>query len=475
MVVSTTPMPEVVPETPKSTEIQSLLEEDPKEPAETKEAPSTAMVCQEVEMSLEPTSPSPEMGNQTVVLDAASPTVVYTSEKQKATGTPEMEPPREAITIVSAEEDERLVLVEDFLSGKITIAHSQEHDADPTVTIAPEVLEVLASAWKSCLVIKALGMIIRFEIMQRKLKELWKPAGKMRVIDLPNGYYIIKFSDESDYMGVLTGRPWTVFGRYVVIKPWSPSFNPRTDVVHTTPAWIRFTDLLVILYEEKVLLQIASAVGHPIKVDQRTLNANRGRFARICIELDLTKPLIGAVIINGTCFLIGLHTICFGCGRFGHYQPACPQDPKNVAKRLEVEAFQAVAIVAGKQPVSKAWGTWMIPSRRGSPRTEEVITAPKGSTNPPARTEGQNISNGRFASLAVDEGDVADQKGGMMASQIPVGQSSTKDKGKILQKAEKMGKDKSKQGMTLTTVGKRERSRDGGDRKRIGSRADFQE
>ncbi|KAL8159388.1 hypothetical protein V2J09_000925 [Rumex salicifolius] len=76
-------------------------------------------------------------------------------------------------------------------------------------------------------------------------------------------------------------------------------------MVQTTPAWIRFIDLPVIFYEENVLLQIASTVGKTIKVDQRTLHANRGRFVRIYIELDLAKPLKGAVIINSTRDQIG--------------------------------------------------------------------------------------------------------------------------------------------------------------------------
>ncbi|KAL8130356.1 hypothetical protein V2J09_019511 [Rumex salicifolius] len=389
MVVSTTPTPVSVLETPELLDGQTLMEEDPGDPAQMEEAPTPAKVTLVVVEGTVLAPPSPVVRNQVAIAALPNPPAGI-PEEQKLHETMRLEAAK--ITekswkaIVSAEEDERLVLASEFLAGKITISHNQDIDADPAITIVPEVLEVLASAWKTCLVIKALGTIIPLEILQRKLKELWKPAGKMRVIDLPNGYHIIKFSEERDYMGVLTGGPWTVFGHYVVIKPWTPNFDPRTDVVLTTPAWIRLTDLPVILYEEKVLLKLASAVGNPLKVDQKTLNANRGRFARICVELDLTKPLKGAI-------------------------PSCPQDPKNVAKRLEVETLQAAAVVTGKHSVAKAWGSWMHPTRRGRTKSENVRTAPNP-TYRPAKTGGHSVSKGCFAALAVDDDDMADPKDG---------------------------------------------------------------
>lgn len=95
-----------------------------------------------------------------------------------------------------------------------------------------------------------------------------------------------------------------IFGHYVIIKPWSHNLNPLTDVISTSLAWIRLHDLPVILYEESVLLQLASAIGKPIKVDQHTLHTNRGRFARIYIEIDLFRPLKGAIVVNENRFLV---------------------------------------------------------------------------------------------------------------------------------------------------------------------------
>lgn len=39
-------------------------------------------------------------------------------------------------------------------------------------------------------------------------------------------------------------------------------------------------------------------MGRAVKVDDKTLMAEKGKCARICIEVDLTKPLIPFVWIN---------------------------------------------------------------------------------------------------------------------------------------------------------------------------------
>lgn len=52
-------------------------------------------------------------------------------------------------------------------------------------------------------------------------------------------------------------------------------------------------------YDESVHLGIAATVGKPVRVDTNTLKVERGRFTRICVVIDLTKPVVGIVCING--------------------------------------------------------------------------------------------------------------------------------------------------------------------------------
>ncbi|XP_013689987.1 uncharacterized protein LOC111211660 [Brassica napus] len=100
-----------------------------------------------------------------------------------------------------------------------------------------------------------------------------------------------------------------------------------------TPVWVRLSNIPVNFYHKTILMGIAKGLGRPIKVDLTTLNFERARFARICVEINLHKPLKGTVMINGERYFVsyeGISTICSTCGMYGHLVHACP---RNVMER----------------------------------------------------------------------------------------------------------------------------------------------
>lgn len=89
---------------------------------------------------------------------------------------------------------------------------------------------------------------------------------------------------------------------------------------------------LLSVYHQSILIGIAKGLGAPLKVDPTTINFERARFARICVEVDLRKPLKGTIIINGVRYFVayeGLNNICPRCGVYGHGVQSCPQGRKE--------------------------------------------------------------------------------------------------------------------------------------------------
>lgn len=79
--------------------------------------------------------------------------------------------------------------------------------------------------------------------------------------------------------------------------------------------WIRFPKLNLVFYDESFLLDLAATA---VKVDTNTLKVERGRFARICVEIDLTKSMdardglckldIG-IKSNKKCYILCVHHV----------------------------------------------------------------------------------------------------------------------------------------------------------------------
>lgn len=63
-----------------------------------------------------------------------------------------------------------------------------------------------------------------------------------------------------------------------------------------------------------------------MKVDLATLLASRGKFARVCVEVDLNKPRMAGYQMRGEYYRLqyeGLQDLCLGCGKYGHRYNIC--------------------------------------------------------------------------------------------------------------------------------------------------------
>ncbi|KAJ4828641.1 hypothetical protein Tsubulata_046021 [Turnera subulata] len=70
-----------------------------------------------------------------------------------------------------------------------------------------------------------------------------------------------------------------------------------------------------------------SLVSEPIRIDVHTRDKQRGKFAKIVVEIDLLKPLKGKVELQGKSYLVeyeGLPTVCYNCGCTDHCMASCP-------------------------------------------------------------------------------------------------------------------------------------------------------
>ena len=218
----------------------------------------------------------------------------------------------------------------------------------PRFFVADSVIDNLSSPWKDALVIKILGKNLGYNLMRKKLQTLWKPKGGFEIIDVDHGVYMVKFDLVTDKDTVLKGGPWMIFDRCLAVSLWSPDFVTSQSLVMKTMVWIRFPGLNLAYYDESFLHALASSVGTPIKVDTDTQNMHRGKYARVCVEIDLSQPVSKKIWFRNHWIQVefeGIHVICEHGVCYGHLSRNCEVSEAKAGPKPSVH--QARAATAG--------------------------------------------------------------------------------------------------------------------------------
>ncbi|KAF7810472.1 zinc ion binding nucleic acid binding protein [Senna tora] len=83
----------------------------------------------------------------------------------------------------------------------------------------------------------------------------------------PEGDNACVFSCLEDYDAVLENGPWVIFDHYLIIRPWSPGFDPSIDMIQKLAVWVRFPDLPIEFFDNKFLRCFGNQLGKPVKVE----------------------------------------------------------------------------------------------------------------------------------------------------------------------------------------------------------------
>ncbi|CAN0837994.1 hypothetical protein LINGRAHAP2_LOCUS1955, partial [Linum grandiflorum] len=74
----------------------------------------------------------------------------------------------------------------------------------------------LRAALKKALVVRVLGKRVNIQYMYDRFKAMWKPAGRMQMVDMDNEVFLAHFDHSQDYDHALTGGPWMILDHYLV-------------------------------------------------------------------------------------------------------------------------------------------------------------------------------------------------------------------------------------------------------------------
>ncbi|KAL4367287.1 hypothetical protein GQ457_05G019250 [Hibiscus cannabinus] len=156
------------------------------------------------------------------------------------------------------------------------------------------------------LIVRLLGKSIGYRTLLNRIQSMWTPMGEMTLVNLDNGYFLVRFAMDADYEKV----------------PSKSNYS-----LDSTPGFA------LSLLLQGLFKVIASVLGKVVRINFNTTEGNRGKFARLVIVVNLDKHLIHGIMINGhhrkieyERFLI----ICFGYGKYDHSKEACGLQTPNV-------------------------------------------------------------------------------------------------------------------------------------------------
>ncbi|XP_028102147.1 uncharacterized protein LOC114301379 [Camellia sinensis] len=173
--------------------------------------------------------------------------------------------------------------------GEIEEEIEEERDGILRVKIPTNLLKKIREPWRKCLIVRLLGKTIGYKLFIAKMTEIWELEANF---EARNGFFIVKFDLIDDYMKVFTGGPWIVMDHYVIARKWQQDFKLNEAEGDATTIWVRFPTLPSEHYNEKALFHIAKVLGTPLKIDINIAMAAWGKYARVCVEMDLQKPLV---------------------------------------------------------------------------------------------------------------------------------------------------------------------------------------
>ncbi|CAN1165919.1 hypothetical protein LINPERHAP2_LOCUS26434 [Linum perenne] len=231
--------------------------------------------------------------------------------------------------------------------GENDISH-QVVNGIRSLSLSDEFRNKLCRLWTKTVVVRLLGKYISYPFLCNRLRAIWKLVGHMHVVDLDRSCFMVKFANEQDYFKALTEGPWVP---------------------------IQF-------YHPQILTSLGNLIGRTVKIDANTQRADRGKFARLAVEIDLKAPLIPVVNLDGALQPVeyeNIPTLCFSCGKVGHEASLCPLSIQGNTEKESRSSSAGIEGLVGTAealtPVNEGFGPWMIVTRQ--PGRSRKVSVPE--------------------------------------------------------------------------------------------------
>ncbi|XP_057791123.1 uncharacterized protein LOC131008250 [Salvia miltiorrhiza] len=205
--------------------------------------------------------------------------------------------------------------------------------------------------------------------LKRELNEIWKVEKEWQLIPMGKSFYTIKFATAEDTAAAQTNTAWDLSFGTIRLRQWVRFFDPYMEISSLCEVWMRIYHLPLEFWTLDVITGIGRALGTPIRVDGASTHGAMGNYARILLEIDLSRPLPETLLVDGDerSFYVEfdfeqIPAYCTKCKITGHSIDKCNKI-KQKGNNKEGEAQQNL-VTKGKEiyhhgttkaPMNKNW------------------------------------------------------------------------------------------------------------------------
>ncbi|XP_074318867.1 uncharacterized protein LOC141655697 [Silene latifolia] len=248
-------------------------------------------------------------------------------------------------------------------SGK-GMSLSYVKSVDKEVVLEVEDIASEVDYWSTTLVGTVLGKQTTIVELNSLVSKHWNHVTTPEILHFSKGWFYFRFLTVEDMMSIQS-ESWNVNGFLLVFKTWTPTIAEELDAVSIVPVWVLFPNLDPCFWSQAALSKVASFVGRPICADEPTTNKSKIAFARILVEVDLSKELPKGMTLQtpyrGTVLqkivYEWLPYYCHTCHKIGHTKDRCNKNKVRQVyqpKQPVTETASTVQPVPVSEPVMPA-------------------------------------------------------------------------------------------------------------------------
>ncbi|CAN1813016.1 hypothetical protein LINPERHAP1_LOCUS26729 [Linum perenne] len=87
------------------------------------------------------------------------------------------------------------------------------------------------------------------------------------------------------------------------VARWMPSFNEE-EPIRSILTWVRLPKLPIHYFNRLEVTRIGNCIGRTVKLDLATSEGARAHYAQVCVEVDLSKPLLGKYLLEDKTYYV---------------------------------------------------------------------------------------------------------------------------------------------------------------------------